>query len=288
MKEMLSPLSETGADIGHGSISDEVQEKIEEIEAFDKATPFTPGNGLFESPVPIKLCLQAHLDPVRRDSRRSSKRSARVSLPDTARAICRRHLAPAGEGDRGRCRASLGGGTVRRPAGRGCVESEKIEPGNPRVHLEKSLLIRAIMVEKHEPGDHLAAVELLKAFNAPRSRLNIEYFHALSQNLQHVGYFHASYLISMAMVKVVPIDFDSLAAAAFNAYQLLKPFKHFLKAAADLDPARLLNFLYEFWIEARFRPQDSFMRWNVSVEAVTRLEERIVGDGRSVRVSRII
>jgi hypothetical protein len=69
-----------------------------------------------------------------------------------------------------------------------------------------------------------------------------------------------------------PIDFNSLISAAYNAYQLLKPFKHYLEAAASVDPGRLLNFLNEFWLESRFKPQDSFQRLNVPQEEAVQRE----------------
>ncbi len=260
----------------------EVRARIEGIEAFTRASPFTRNKGMFESPLPIKVRMVPIVQTLNEIKESIYNRHKDKSRTDLSREPFLLPLGPfaddvvhpigkkiARQVEQSTERGYYAGQLAK------LLELEKLEPGNPRVYLEKSLIIRELMGERGEPAFHLCLVELLKAMKAPACKLNIEHFFELASNLQMLGYFHASYLISLILLQINPAEFNSLISAAFNAYQLLRPFNHFLETAAIVDPARLLNFLDEFWIYSRFRPQDSFQRLNVPDEMVTRIEQEV-------------
>ncbi|MHA1491114.1 MAG: tetratricopeptide repeat protein [Promethearchaeota archaeon] len=107
----------------------------------------------------------------------------------------------------------------------------------------------------------------------------IEIYMDFSQILLMEGYFYSSYVITSELFQFLPLDFDLIIQMAYNSYQLLKPFKPYLKLAGQLEPERLINFLKRYWLSERIKPKDKLKNINISkktFEVIGKLADLVV------------
>ncbi|MHA1284977.1 MAG: tetratricopeptide repeat protein [Promethearchaeota archaeon] len=137
-------------------------------------------------------------------------------------------------------------------------------PNNPHALLLKSKIYSQLCqfdesfncileIIKKYPGDLKAYIEL-------------------TQLLQVGGYFYSSYILSNLLLHFFPFDFNLYITAAFSAYQILKPFREYLKVGLLLDEIRLTNFLTNFWIDGRLKAKDEMNRNGINKRILTYAE----------------
>lgn len=154
------------------------------------------------------------------------------------------------------------------------VKLQNLEPKNPIVCYYKSKVIREISnFSNPQKKNALIFNELEKCLKFASNEAYIAYYLDLSVSLEMMGCFKSAYLLNLKLILFSPNDQQLNISAAFCAYQLLRPFKHFLYYAALCDPIRTANFIDEFWIFERFKPQDRFKKSNFFLETVKNLEE---------------
>ena len=154
------------------------------------------------------------------------------------------------------------------------VKLQNLEPKNSLVYYYKSKIIREIPnFSNPQKKNVLVFNELEKCLRFASNEAYIEYYFDLAVSLEMMGCFKSAYLLNLKLIIFSPNDQQLNISAAFCAYQLLRPFKHFLYYAALCDPLRTANFIDEFWIFERFKPQDRFKKSNFFPETVKNLEE---------------
>ncbi len=103
-----------------------------------------------------------------------------------------------------------------------------------------------------------------------------------------MGYFHASMILSLSLLRIVPDNVNLLLVVAFTNYQTFGRFRNYLLAAAIFDPARTINFLERFWVYERFRPMDRLQDYHLTKAELAQLafdvDEEI--DERSREIDR--
>ncbi len=157
------------------------------------------------------------------------------------------------------------------------VKLQNLEPKNPLVYYYKSKVIRGISnFSNPQKKNVLIYEELEKCLRYASNEAYIEYYFDLSVSLEMMGCFKSAYLLNLKLILFSPNDQQLNISAAFCAYQLLRPFKHFLYYAALCDPLRTANFIDEFWICERFKPQDRFKKSNFFLKTVKNLEEEYI------------
>lgn len=87
--------------------------------------------------------------------------------------------------------------------------------------------------------------------------LKVETYMDLTHLLESGGYFYSSLALTSLMIQVFPFDFNFCFQLAISSSQLSYPFKHFLRLAGLIDPARTSNFLTRFWLIDKFKSRDS-------------------------------
>ncbi len=116
-------------------------------------------------------------------------------------------------------------------------------------------------------------------------KINPYRFHAysyLSYTLQIGGYFYSSFILSNLLIKFFPFDFIFNIQLAFSAYQLLKPFKIYLKIAGLLEPERLVNFLDRFWIRERIEAKDNLIDLKLEKNEFLEIEKSVIKNSNNI------
>ncbi|MHA1727452.1 MAG: plasmid pRiA4b ORF-3 family protein [Promethearchaeota archaeon] len=155
---------------------------------------------------------------------------------------------------------------------------EKIEPNNPMIYSMKSNFLKQYNKGPISNNPFFKPYELLKKaiqLSSKSGHPHIEYYFNMSLVLQMLGYFRASYALTLSLLRFLPADPQLHYTAAFSAYQLLLPFKNFLYRAAISDPGRTINFLTQYWHYERFKPQDTFEMLQIEKKEITRLENEV-------------
>ncbi len=157
------------------------------------------------------------------------------------------------------------------------VKLQNLEPKNPLVYYYKSKVLREINnFSNPQKKNTLIYTELEKCLRYAPNEAHIEYYFDLSLSLEMMGCFKSAYLLNLKLILFSPNDQQLNISAAFCAYQLLRPFKRYLYYAALCDPVRTANFIDEFWVFERFKPQDRFKKSNFFLETVKNLEEEFI------------
>lgn len=108
--------------------------------------------------------------------------------------------------------------------------------------------------------------------------VHVEYLLDLVLALHAAGYFYSALFLGLRLLAppFLSWDYDLLVIVAHSAYQLRRPFKPYLRAAAFMAPVRLETYLTELWHDDRFPPQDSLDTLRVSRHDLEELEQRLV------------
>ncbi|HMF33503.1 MAG TPA: hypothetical protein VKK79_18920, partial [Candidatus Lokiarchaeia archaeon] len=114
---------------------------------------------------------------------------------------------------------------------------------------------------------------LAQAVTLAKNKPMFYYLEALAVQLQIMGYFHAAYLMSLSLLRLVPVSYNLHIVAAFCAYQLCLPFKDYLMIAARSDSERTSTFLREYWAYERFQSLDSLSDYALSSADMEALED---------------
>lgn len=95
----------------------------------------------------------------------------------------------------------------------------------------------------------------------------------LAVQFQFGGYFYQSQKILSYLLKIKPLDYELNFFMAYNSYQLLKPFKNYLRLAFIINPHFSKKLLDSEWISERFEPKDSLKDNNLSEEEFDQLSK---------------